>query len=185
MLKAARLFDGKSDALLPNGMVIVEGKTDQGRRLGARGSRGLEGDRPGRCNSLPGLHRRPHASDARADSRLQPGVRRRDAPGGRGAGDPVDGLRPAHDRSGVHDGARRRLGRFPRRRAAELDRQGGCPRPADAGLRARARGRSAAIPTKVGCGTTCFRSATRPRGSPAARTGFARRCATRSSMVPT
>ena len=64
-LKAARLFDGKSDELVREGVLLVEG-----RKIIAAGTRlsipdGSRGRRSGRRNPLPGIHRRSHAPDRR------------------------------------------------------------------------------------------------------------------------
>ena len=64
VLKAARLFDGKSDAVTSGATVIVEGKTIKAVGTGLTASRRCDGDRPGRCHPLPRLHRRAHPPDS-------------------------------------------------------------------------------------------------------------------------
>ena len=185
VLKAARLFDGQSGATVPNGMVIVEGKSIKAVGVNLKVPEGSTEIDLGDATLCPGfIDAHTHLTHERSADYNQ-GFVQRDAPGGRRAGDPLDGLRPTDGRGRLHDGPRRRLGRLPRRRPAELDRKGGGSRPADADLRPRRSGPPAATPTATGSGTTCSRRSTRPRGSPTARIGSARRSATRSSTAPT
>ena len=60
VLKAARLFDGKSDAVIRDGVLIVEGRTIKAVGAGVTVPEGLgDGHRPRRRHALPGVHRRP------------------------------------------------------------------------------------------------------------------------------
>ncbi len=53
------------------------GQGDQGGRRRACHSGWIKGDRSGRCDALPRVHRRPHPPDARTDGRLQSRICRR------------------------------------------------------------------------------------------------------------
>ena len=63
VLKAARLFDGKSNSLMTPGLVIVTGGKNfrRGRECHRAGRSGS--DRPGRCDTFAGIYRCAYASD--------------------------------------------------------------------------------------------------------------------------
>ena len=156
MLKAARLFDGKSDALVPNGMVIVEGKAIKAVGAGLTVPEGATVIDLGDATLCPGfIDAHTHLTHERTADYNQGFVdrMRREV-----AEQAI--LSTVYARRTVEAGFTtvRDVGseRLARRRAAELDRQGGRPRPEDAGLRPLARGRSAGMPTRTGSGTICF-----------------------------
>ena len=65
VLKAARLFDGKSNALVQNAVVIVQGDKIVRCRKQFTGPERRAGDRSGRCNAFTGLHGCAYAFDRR------------------------------------------------------------------------------------------------------------------------
>ena len=112
-LKAARLFDGKSKTLVPNGVVVIEGNT-----ITAAGSNATH---PGQCpdhrsrrrHPFARIHGRAHAPDLRLFRQLQraapPHAGRKHLPA-RARNDPQ---RQSHGRSRLHQCARCRE-RFPK-----------------------------------------------------------------------
>ena len=69
-LKAARLFDGRGDAAVPNGVVIVEGGKIRAAGSGLAIPAGARVIDLGDATLLARLHRRPHPPDRRVDRRL-------------------------------------------------------------------------------------------------------------------
>ena len=123
VLKAAYLFDSKSGQLTQGGTVVVEG--DKIVSIGAAAPGECPGDRSRRRDAAARLHRCAHVT---CDGQLREGLTTRrfhddHAALSRRAGALRRAVREAHARSGLHDGAQRRRGRFRRHRSAQCDQQ--------------------------------------------------------------
>ena len=178
-VKAARLFDGKADALQANGVVLVQGPKILAVGTDLSIPAGAEVIDLGDATLSPGfIDAHTHLTGESTDDWKQGFVDnfRREV---RREGDRVHGVRAKGAGGRLHDRARRGERRPARREPAQRDRPGAGPRPPDAGLRSTGWGRAAATPTRPGCGTTSSRSSGRPRGSPTGRKGSARRSASR------
>ena len=63
-LKAARIFDGKSDRIETGGVVLIEGEEIAASRTRPANSGRRGPDRSRRRDAVPGFHRRAHSSDS-------------------------------------------------------------------------------------------------------------------------
>ena len=137
-VKAARLFDGKSDALQTNGVVLVQGPKILAVGTDLAIPAGAEVIDLGDATLSPGFIDAHTHLTGESNRRLEAAVRRQLPPRGDREGHRVHGPRAKGARGRVHHRARRGEQRHARRGPAQRDRPRPGPRPADAGLGPRA-----------------------------------------------
>ena len=185
VLKAARLFDGRSDTTVANAVVIVEG----GRIKAVGSALAVPAGAPcstwatPRCcpaSSTRTSHLTGESSTTGTRDAVEGCARRaRD-------GHPRRRVRAADVDGGLHHGAQPGRGRLRRRRPAQRDRHGLRRRPAHPRRRTTRSARAAATATTPASPTCCSaRSRGSRRASRPGRTASATPSASRSSTAPT